>query len=333
MAGSLDLLLNALRAAAESTRLRLLALCADGELTVTELTQILGQSQPRVSRHLKLLCEAGLLERFQERTWAFYRLAPDAANGGLARLLCARFPADDPTLERDRERLAAVKRARAERAALYFRDNAARWDEVRALYVPESAVEAALLEAIGPGPVGALLDVGTGTGRILELAADRIEHGVGVDLSHEMLEIARVRLSGARFRHCRARHADMYALPFAAASFDLCVFHMVLHFADRPARAIGEAARVLRPGGRSILVDFAPHDHERLREEHAHRRLGFAEAEVAGWSRAAGLRPAPPRRLPGNPLTVTLWTARREGAANAAGGAPPRLAGAPEAAA
>lgn len=309
MARSLDLLLNALRAAGEITRLRLLALCADDELTVTELAQILGQSQPRVSRHLKLLCEAGLLERFQERTWVFYRMAPDEAGGGLARLLGARIPGDDPTVMRDRERLDAVRRARAARAARYFRDNAARWDELRALYVSEREVEAALLDAAGSA--GALLDVGTGTGRVLELAADRIERGVGVDLSHEMLEVARVRLAGAGLRHCRVRHADMYNLPFSAASFDTAVLHMVLHFADRPAEAIAETARVLKPGGRLILVDFAPHDRESLREDHAHRRLGFAEREVADWCRAAGLNPAAPHRLPGGTLTVVLWRAER----------------------
>ena len=315
MAQSLASLLNALRAAGETTRLRLLALCADGELTVTELAQILGQSQPRVSRHLKRLCEAGLLERFQERTWVFYRLAPDEAGGGLARLLCARIPPGDPTAARDRERLGVVKRARAARAARYFRDNAARWDELRALHVSEAEVEAALLDALGEGPIRALLDVGAGTGRILERAAGRIARGVGVDLSHEMLALARVRLAEAGLSHCQLRHADMYSLPFADAAFDAVVFHMVLHYADAPADAITEAARVLEPGGRLILVDFAPHDRESLREEHAHRRLGFSDPEVANWCRAAGLRPAPARLLPGGPLTVALWSATREATA------------------
>lgn len=315
MAQSLASLLNALRAAGEISRLRLLALCADGELTVTELAQILGQSQPRVSRHLKRLCEAGLLERFQERTWVFYRLAPDDAGGGLARLLCARIPPGDSTAARDRERLGAVKRARAERAARYFRDNAARWDELRALHVSEAEVEAALLDALGEGPIRALLDVGAGTGRILERAAGRIARGVGVDLSHEMLALARVRLAEAGLSHCQLRHADMYSLPFADAAFDAVIFHMVLHYADAPADAIAEAARVLEPDGRLILVDFAPHDRESLREEHAHRRLGFSEPEVANWCRAAGLRPAPVRLLPGNALTVALWSATRDPAA------------------
>ncbi len=306
---SLDHLLNGLRAAGESTRLRLLALCAHGELTVTELTQILGQSQPRVSRHLKVLCEAGLLERYQECTWVFYRLAEPQKGGQLAETLVALLPTGDPTLELDRERLEAVKRARAERAARYFRDNAGRWDEIRALYVPESEVEAALNELLGDHPMRDLLDVGTGTGRVLELLAPQLEHGVGIDLSHEMLEIARVRLEQAGLRHCQVRHGDMYSLPFASGSFDAVVFHMVLHYADNPAGALAEAARVLCSGGRLVMVDFAPHDQEFLREAHAHRRLGFSEPEVASWCRSVGLAPHQPVRLPGEPLTVVLWSA------------------------
>lgn len=306
---SLDYLLNALRAAGESTRLRLLALCAEGELTVTELTQILGQSQPRVSRHLKLLCEAGLLERYQERTWVFYRIAQAFAGERLAGTLVGLLPDDDPTLALDRERLEAVKRKRADRAAAYFRENAGRWDEIRALYVSEREVEAALEDLLGPERIEDLLDIGTGTGRILERLAPRIDHGVGLDLSHEMLEMARVRLSRPELRHCQVRHGDMYNLPFPGESFDVVVFHMVLHFADNPAAAMAEAARVLKPGGRLFLVDFAPHDQEFLREEHAHRRLGFSEAEVSAWCESAGLSPGDPVRLPSDPLTVLLWPA------------------------
>ena len=322
---SLDALLSGLRAAGESTRLRLLALCAEGELTVSELTQILGQSQPRVSRHLKLLCESGLLERHQERTWVFYRLVQPEAGGRLAQSLIALLPRADSTLALDRERLEAVKRARAERAARYFRDNAARWDEIRALYVPESEVEAAVLAAFGDGPRGDLLDIGTGTGRILELLAPHFERGVGIDQSHEMLDLARVRIEQHGLRHCQVRHGDMYNLPFAGASFDAVTFHMVLHFADNPTAALAEAARVLRPGGRLVLVDFAPHDQEFLREEHAHRRLGFAESEVAAWCRTVGLVPARAARLAGAPLTVVVWTAESPAAAGQAGRAPARL--------
>ncbi len=309
---SVDYFLNALRAAAESTRLRLLALCAEGELTVTELTEILGQSQPRVSRHLKLLCEAGLLERYQERTWAFYRLAERTEGAELARRLHALLPRDDPTLALDRERLDAVKRLRAERAARFFRENAARWNEIRALYVSEEEVEKALLKILGTAPMAEFLDIGTGTGRILQLMAPYAARGVGIDLSHAMLDVARVNLEEAGQHHCQVRHGNMYQLPFASQTFDAVSIHMVLHFADRPAQALAEAARVLRPGGRLAVIDFAPHDVEALRENFAHRRLGFAESEVDGWLRTAGVRPGATVRLPGDPLTVLIWHGVRD---------------------
>ena len=313
--------MTGLRAAAESTRLRLLALCAAGELTVSEITDIVGQSQPRVSRHLKLLCEAGLLDRFREGTWVFYRLAQRANGGVLARLLVDLVPSDDPILALDQQRLAAIKRQRAAQAAAYFSANAAQWDRIRSLYVGEHEVEAALLQLVPAHGVRDFLDIGTGTGRMLEIFGPRVERAVGVDLSREMLAVARVNLERADLRNCSIRRADMYQLPLAEASFDAIVIHQVLHYAERPAQAIAEAARVLRPGGVLVLVDFAPHDLEFLRREQAHRRLGFADAEVTGWCAAAGLEPASARHLPGNPLTITLWPARRPLESDAA--APP----------
>jgi len=311
----MDLLLTGLRAAAEPTRLRLLALCAHGELTVTELTQILGQSQPRVSRHLKLLCEAGLLDRFREGTSAFFRLArtgPGAPPGAeLAQILVDRIPADDETVARDLQRLDGVKAARAQAAAAYFQANAAQWDEIRSLYVDEAEVEAALLALLPSQEVGELLDVGTGTGRIVEIAGRRGIRAVGVDLSRAMLAVARANLEKADLRLCQVRFGDAYQLPVANGSFDAVTVHQVLHYLDDPGEAIAEAARVLRPGGRLVVVDFAPHALEFLRAEHAHRRLGFSDAEVDGWCRAAGLESAPPVRLEGDPLTVVLWSARR----------------------
>lgn len=304
-------LLSALRAAAEPSRLRLLALCAAGELTVSELTEILGQSQPRVSRHLKLLCEAGLLDRFREGTWVFYRLAQRAKGGILARLLLGLVPEGDATLALDCERLAAIKRQRAAQAAEYFRANAAQWDRIRSLYVDEEEVEAALLQLLPADGVRDLLDIGTGTGRMLEIFGPRVERAVGVDLSREMLAVARVNLERADLRNCSIRHADMYQLPLAGAAFDAVVVHQVLHYAERPPQVIAEAARVLRPGGVLVVVDFAPHDLEFLRREQAHRRLGFADTEVVAWFVAAGLEPGSVRHLPGNPLTIALWPAHR----------------------
>lgn len=311
-------LLIALRAAAEPTRLRLLALCARSELTVTELCQILGQSQPRVSRHLKLLCEAGLLQRFREGTWAFFRLASDNEGAALARILVDRLSAEDRTLALDVTRLEGIRRQRGEAAADYFRENAARWDRVRALHVDEAEVERALLELLPAGEIGTLLDVGTGTGRMLQLVGPRVERAVGIDTSREMLAVARANLDRAGLEGCVVRQADMYQLPWPDGSFDTAIFHMVLHFATAPGEAVAEAARALRPGGRLLIVDFAPHELEELRRDHAHRRLGFAEDEIADWCRSAALEPAPSVKLVGDPLTVCIWLAQRPMRASAA---------------
>ncbi len=311
----MEQLLAALRAAAEPTRLRLLALCAEGELTVSELTDILGQSQPRVSRHLKLLCEAGLLDRFREANWVFYRLARGT---GVAERLVAMVPAEDPVVALDRERLDQVKRHRAAAAEAYFRTNAEDWDRIRSLHIDDRDVEAALVELLSDEPIDDLLDIGTGTGRVLEVMAPRVERALGVDLSREMLAVARVNLERAGARNCAIRQGDMYQLPAPGASFDAVVIHQVLHYAERPGRAIAEAARVLRPGGRLVVADFAPHELEFLRTGHAHRRLGFADAEIMEFCREAGLRPLQPVHLPGEKLTVVLWLARKDGAPHAA---------------
>lgn len=308
---SLGDLLAALRAVAEPTRLRLLVLCSRGELTVSELAQILGQSQPRVSRHLKLLCEAGLLDRFREGSWVFYRVSGGGAASALAgHLVAACNPAESP-ITLDLQRLSAIKRQRAERAAAYFSENAPHWDRIRSLHIDEREVEAALIEIVAGAAPRDLLDIGTGTGRVIEVLAPRVGQALGIDQSREMLAIARVNLERAGAANGMVRLGDMYQLPLPDGSFDAVVIHQVLHYADRPASAITEAARVLRPGGLLLVVDFTPHVLEYLRDEHAHRRLGFADGEVAEWCREAGLDPAPPRHLQGDPLTVAIWTAQR----------------------
>lgn len=307
----MEILLSGLRAAAEPSRLRLLALCAHAELTVSELVQILGQSQPRVSRHLKLLCEAGLIDRFREGTWAFYRLSEMGRCADLARVLIDLIPMDDATLALDLQRLESVKKANSERAAAYFRRNAEEWDKIRTLHIAEDAVEAALGNLFPQSGLKDFLDIGTGTGRVLELFGPRVERGVGIDMSREMLALARANLQEADLRNCQVRQGDMYQLPFSDESFDGLVIHQVLHFAEDPAEAIAEAGRALRPGGRLVVVDFAPHNLEMLRDEHAHRRLGFNDGEVTRWLELAGLSPDKTVTLEGDPLTVCLWSATR----------------------
>lgn len=291
----------------------MLLLCAQGEWTVTELTQILGQSQPRVSRHLKLLADAGLLERIPEGSWVFYRRARSGAGARMARNLCRMLPPDDQAVTLDRERLAAIREARRVQATNYFAAHAESWDRVRSLYVDETKVEAALLELFDGVPPPHLLDIGTGTGRILQLLAPNIGLGLGVDLSIEMLTVARANLDKTSLRNCQVRQGDMYHLPLPGGSFDAATLHNVLHFADDPAAALAEAARVLRPGGRLVVIDFAPHTQEFLRREHAHRRLGFDDAELKEWFTNAGLSFETPTRLAGDPLTVVLWSATRLG--------------------
>jgi ubiquinone/menaquinone biosynthesis C-methylase UbiE/DNA-binding MarR family transcriptional regulator len=302
-----------LKAAGEATRLRLLLLIAEAELTVSDLTAILRQSQPRLSRHLRLLAEAGLVQRYREGSWAFFRLGERGSAADIARALIARLDPNDPIIARDRERLAAVRAARAAAAQNYFRRHAAEWDRIRRLHVADAAVEEAIRAALGDAPIRSLLDLGTGTGRMLELFAGDIESGLGLDLSHDMLALARARLDRAGLRHCSVRHGDIYDLALPRDSFDVVIVHQVLHFLDDSARALREAARVLRPGGRLLVVDFAPHDLEFLREEHAHRRLGFAAETVQQWMQAAGLDVVRQQTLPPGPegkIAVSLWLGR-----------------------
>lgn len=304
-------LLSAMKAAAEPTRLRLLVLCAHADLTVSDLVRILGQSQPRLSRHLKLLTEAGLLDRNREGSWVYFRLAHEGPSGALARTLVDALPSEDATVLRDLRRLDEVMAERAQRAEDYFRQVADRWDELRALYVHDDEVERQLAALIAEERVDDLLDVGTGTGRILEILADRVAHAVGIDLSPDMLMLARSKLERARLRNCVVRKGDMNHLPLAEASFDAVTIHQVLHYAERPTRAIQEAARVLRPGGRLFIVDFQAHDLDYLRSAHEHRWLGFEESEMAEWLEAAGLKLEDCRCLTGKALTICIWVARQ----------------------
>ena len=304
-------LVAALKAAAETTRLRLLALCGRCDLTVSELTQILGQSQPRVSRHLKLLHQAGLLDRQPEGSWVYFRLTTRGPAARLARILVESLPAADPTVSLDLERLQQVLQRRTEKAAEYFRSNAQSWDQVRALHVDESQVEQALLDLVSARKTRRLLDIGTGTGRVLELLAARVAELTGIDSSSEMLQVARANLARSEIRNCTLRQCNMYQIPLPGGSFDAVTIHQVLHFSEFPARVIAEASRLLAAGGRLFVVDFEEHHRDELREEHAHRWLGFKPASLQEWFSDADLQPGKHLSLAGGALTVGVWMARR----------------------
>lgn len=309
----MDSLLKTLKAIAEPTRLRLLVLCSAGEFTVSELVQILDQSQPRVSRHLKLLCDAGVLQKLRQGSWMFYRFAPGGETAAFADNLLTLIPVNDPVLARDQSRLAEVKIERSQAATDYFRRNAADWDEIRGLHVDEVKVETAIEQAFQGAPIQKFLDIGTGTGRILELIGSKAQSAEGIDQSHDMLAVARNNLDRAKFKNCNIRQGDMYQLPFTENFFDAACIHQVLHFADEPGRAVAEAARVLRPGGKLVVIDFSPHNLEDLRDVYHHRRLGFSDGELAHWFRRNNLNFQSPVHLSGGQLTVAIWTGLKNG--------------------
>lgn len=303
-----------LRAAGEPSRLRILALLAREELAVLELCRVLDQSQPRVSRHLKLLADVGLVERFPDGAWVFYRLTGAGSGGALVDEVLTRIDRADPILQRDAERLSAVWAERATNAGEYFARNAARWDEIRSLYVSDADVEAAIKAVAGPGPFKRLVDLGSGTGRMLTLLGPQAENALGLDLSQQMLNLARNRVAEAGLEGCELRHGDIFSTRLPDESADLVVVHQVLHYLADPAAAVREAARIVAGGGRLIIADFAPHRLEYLREQHQHRRLGFPDAEMARWLTDAGLREVRVSDLPPSDkagLTVKIWTAER----------------------
>lgn len=312
----LDLTVNLLKAAGEHTRLRLLALLSYSDLTVSDLIDILGQSQPRISRHLKLLSEAGLLERYQEGAWAYFRAVDDGAPAEFVASLLTHMSENDPQLARDQERLETVRARRSAQAAEYFAANAADWNAIRSLHIDESKVEHAILAMIGDAPFQALLDLGTGTGRILELFKGQYAKAVGLDASREMLAIARSTLDKAGISNVQIRQGDLMNLPAMSEAFDLITVHQVLHYLEDPGGAIREAAKALKPGGRLLIVDFAPHELEFLRDKHAHLRLGFPIEQVANWLEAAGLEVEKTQKLTTRQsdseksLVVTLWLAK-----------------------
>lgn len=316
----LDRVLDALRGAGEETRLRILHALSRDELAVSELTQVLAQSQPRISRHLKLMTDAGLIERRREGSWAFFRLTRKGFGSRLAHFALDALSTEDSVLDRDQDRLEIIRARRAELAETYFEENASHWDKLRSMHAPEAAVEAAAREMFTPvnSTFSRLVDLGTGTGRMLELFADTYSAALGYDVNQPMLALARARLAAADITHAELHQADILALPDSPRSADGAILHQVLHFLVEPSLALTEAARVLSKGSPLLVVDFAPHDVEALRESHAHRRLGFSRAEIEEMGSAAGLTPESYQEIPaedskgGDALTVSLWLLKKQ---------------------
>jgi ubiquinone/menaquinone biosynthesis C-methylase UbiE/DNA-binding transcriptional ArsR family regulator len=307
-------LVEILRSAGEATRLRLLVLLAHGEFNVKDLTQILSQSQPRLSRHLRLLADARLIERFQEGSSVFYRLTESGPGAAFLTQLLAALDPKDALIGRDLARADDLRQEKSAAAQAYFEAHAAAWDEIRSHHAPEAAVEDAMLAAMGQGPFELLIDLGTGTGRILELFAARASRLAGFDANREMLSHARARLAAGGVRNAQLRLGDIFNLPLETGAADAVVIHQVLHFLEEPAKAVAEAARLLKPGGRLLIVDFAPHQLEAMREDYAHRRLGFERELVEDWLRREGLTAGHyeairPAKTAEGKLTVSLWMA------------------------
>lgn len=318
-----DMVIDAIfKALADPTRLRIARLLSAMELAVGELAQVLGQSQPRVSRHVGILCDAGLAERRREGSWVFLRSAGGAGDdpvlAALDRLLAiaeaenvefAQVCADD------RRKLAAIRKAREDSAGEYFARHAGEWDELRALHTPDRQVEETLVEALSPNsigaPLGSVLDIGTGTGRMAELFADHAEKITALDRNLEMLRVARAKLQHLPAAQVDLVQGDFADLPFPAASFDTLLLHQVLHFAPDPSLPLAEAARVARPGARIAIVDFAAHDREELRDRHQHARLGFSDRQMRDLLRASGFTPSDPIALDGGELVVKIWIGKR----------------------
>ena len=308
------------RALADDSRLRIMLLLQLMELSVGELAQVLDQSQPRVSRHVRILAEAGLAERHKEGSWVFLRPALPRRDHEAARLLDAFLRRDDavgPALTQqhlaDREQLDAIRSVRDQRAADFFAQHAGEWDAIRSLYLPEAEVESALAAMIGDRPLGHLLDIGTGTGRMIELFGPAADHSTALDRSPEMLRLARAKLQHMQTGSVDLVQGDFYTLPLADDAADTILLHQVLHYAQNPQAVLDEAGRVAAPGARIAIVDFAAHALEELRERDAHARLGFSDEAMAALLAHAGFTLSDTQSLSGGTLTVKIWLGQHHG--------------------
>jgi ubiquinone/menaquinone biosynthesis C-methylase UbiE len=314
----MDHILNIFRALADPTRLRIMLLLQKMELAVGELAQILDQSQPRISRHIRILDEARLAERRKEGSWVFLKPGPAAELQILGRIFRSGTVAKSEQAMQDQAQLSLVRKARAEMAERYFAAHAEQWDAIRSLHLPEAEVERAMLALLRDVPLGKMLDIGTGTGRMVELFGASAQSIVAIDNSPEMLRLARAKLlesetaSGSNLvQKTELKQGDFNHLPLANGAVDSVILHQVLHYAQHPEAVLVEVSRVLKPAGIVLIADFAAHDREDLRTEHAHARLGFSDDSMKHWLTASKLELVEARSLDGGELTVKIWVARK----------------------
>lgn len=280
-------MLDLLKALADPCRLRLVAVLLRAEFTVQELTQILDMGQSRISRHLKILSEAGVLSVKRQGTWSYYRVGEDSA------FFCAIRPAFERELEQlpqRREDLAAVAlalEARRRRSLEFFDQHARTWDVLSRTLLPVPQYQERLLSLVPT--VDTLLEIGVGTGALLPDLSRRAAKVIGVDHSPAMLDEARRRLDHAGNSAAELRLGEMTHLPLADGGAGCVVANMVLHHAADPQAVLAEITRVLKPGGILVLADLARHEREWAREQLADQWLGFEEEELRGWLQGAGL--------------------------------------------
>lgn len=314
----MDHILNIFRALADPTRLRIMLLLQKMELAVGELAQILNQSQPRISRHIRILDEAGLAERRKEGSWVFLKPGPASELEILGRIFRSSKVAKSEQAMQDQAQLALVRKARAEMAEQYFSAHAEEWDAIRSLHLPEAEVERAMLALMRDAQLGKMLDIGTGTGRMVELFGPSAISIIALDKSPEMLRLARAKLleseaeNGSNLvQKTELKQGDFNQLPVANSAVDSVILHQVLHYAQHPEAVLAEVSRVLKSDGIVLIADFAAHDREDLRTEHAHARLGFSDDSMKRWLSASKLELLQTRTLDGGELTVKIWVARK----------------------
>ncbi|CAM3630178.1 ArsR family transcriptional regulator [Litorimonas haliclonae] len=309
--GDMENFAAALKTMGHVDRLRILALLARGELTITELVQILGLSQPRVTQYIKSLESVEIIERLREGSWVFSRLK--RGNPALTKLVettLQTLPQNEALLLSDMRRLNEVRDARSRVADAFFARVAQNSDQLGDEYLPQERIEDALLKISGDGPFDFMIDMGTGTGRMLELFSGRITRGAGIDSNPDMLKVARHKLAPDQFGHISVQQGDLHATPFRENTADLVTLHQVLHYLDDPREAIYEASRLLTRDGQLLIVDFEAHTEDHFREDYAHRRLGFTDLDITEWAKWADLQIKIETKLSNNNNpAIKIWKA------------------------